>query len=263
MSSDIRIQDRETARYASYLKAFYDGAVTDRASAENTVGPKFAELQRGAATVARSLLADCFHRRPAVPPEQLRVLEFGCGVGRMMRGFRECGVVNIDGVDISAKMVELAQATPDLSGSRFFVSSGDDLGDVPSGCYDLVYSVLVFQHLCNRFLRLKLLEQIQARLAENGVFIVNFQYYPHLNRETIPSPHAFWTDNKVARLSNSNADVFVTPDGLPHLLEDFRAFFDNITLRFKAMPNMDTLKQELTNYGGHGWEQLFVIGSRP
>ncbi|QNH57127.1 glycosyltransferase [Limnospira indica] len=83
-------------------------------------------------------------------PSQLhwKVLEIGCGVGRLVKPLRE-RFNRVDGVDISANMIEFAKQylADGQSNGELYVNSGSDLQDLPGEFYDLVYSTIVFQHI--------------------------------------------------------------------------------------------------------------------
>lgn len=254
---------RETASYAQYMKEFYDREVTTLDVAQHIVaGPDYATLQRMAGSTVDFILNERIRRGFTRQPSELKVLEIGCGVGRLMAGFRSRGVVEIDGVDISEKMIEYAKQLPELSESQFFVSSGDDLGGAPQQRYDLIYSNLVFQHICNRHVRMKLLEQAHKCLSEHGVIVVQMHYYPTTRRETIPRGHAHWTDYQVSTLTSSCADVLLTPDALPDALQDFRAFFADVSCTFVEFPDIALHVEEHPNYKGCPWDHLFISASR-
>lgn len=254
---------RETSSYAQYMKEFYKREVTTLDVAEHIVaGPDFKTLQKMAGSTVDFILNERVRRGFTRPAEELRALEIGCGVGRLMTGFRDRGVVHIDGVDISEKMVEYARQRPELSESQFFVSSGDDLGGAPQKQYDLIYSNLVFQHICNRHVRMKLLEHAHRCLNDHGVIVVQMHYYPATRRETIPKGHAHWTDYQVSTLTSSCADVFLTPDALPDAMQDFRAFFADVGLTFVEFPDIAQHVEDHPNYGGCYWDHLFISASR-
>src|SRR6185503_14440053 len=73
----------------------------------------------------------------AISPRGKRALDVGCGVGRSMEAMIDAGV-NVDGVDISERMIHFARQNPKLHESSLFVSRGNDCGDAPDGSYDLV-----------------------------------------------------------------------------------------------------------------------------
>src|SRR5205823_2698739 len=81
------------------------------------------------------------------PGRRERALDFGCGVGRLTRAlssrFAECY-----GIDISARMIELAQdLNRDRPGCTFVLNDRPDLSQFDSSSFDLVYSSLVLQHM--------------------------------------------------------------------------------------------------------------------
>jgi ubiquinone/menaquinone biosynthesis C-methylase UbiE len=97
--------------------------------------------------------ADAFMQRAegfGLPAERRRALDFGCGLGRMTRAlaasFDECV-----GVDISEDMVRGARdLNADVDGVSFVVNRADDLSQFPDASFDLIYSVIVLQHVPDR-----------------------------------------------------------------------------------------------------------------
>lgn len=80
-----------------------------------------------------------------------RALDFGCGVGRLTQAlgdhFRE-----VDGVDISPAMVERARAfNRHGERCRYHANDRDDLALFPDDTFDLVYSIIVLQHMLPRY----------------------------------------------------------------------------------------------------------------
>jgi SAM-dependent methyltransferase len=82
-----------------------------------------------------------------LPTRWERALDFGCGVGRLsqaLAGYAD----QVVGVDISAPMLETARRIDRTHGRCTFVhNETPDLRQFPDGHFDLVYSVLVLQHL--------------------------------------------------------------------------------------------------------------------
>jgi SAM-dependent methyltransferase len=116
------------------------------------------------------------------PHRHERALDFGCGVGRVTRAladrFAECY-----GVDISSRMIELAQ---DLNADRpscsFLLNDRADLSQFESGSFDLVYSTLVLQHLPRPSIALGYISEFLRVVRPDG--LVFFQI-PH----RIPWPY--------------------------------------------------------------------------
>jgi SAM-dependent methyltransferase len=75
------------------------------------------------------------------------VLDFGCGVGRLSQALADYAD-EVVGVDISAPMLEVARRIDRTQGRCTFVhNDAPDLSRFPDGHIDLVYTVLVLQHL--------------------------------------------------------------------------------------------------------------------
>jgi ubiquinone/menaquinone biosynthesis C-methylase UbiE len=85
-----------------------------------------------------------------LPQHRERALDFGCGLGRMTRAlsqhFDKCV-----GVDISEGMINGARkANANIEGVEFVVNDATDLRRFASESFDLVYCVLVLQHVPDR-----------------------------------------------------------------------------------------------------------------
>ncbi len=92
-----------------------------------------------------------------------RVLEIGCGVGRLMKQ-------NYYGIDISEKMIALAKNKK--PGSQFLLCNGRKI-PFEKGYFDAVYCVLVFQHIPFKAVSGYIKET--ARVLKNkGKFIFQF-----------------------------------------------------------------------------------------
>jgi len=78
---------------------------------------------------------------------EMRVLEIGCGAGRMTEALSRI-FGKVDAVDISGEMIALAQSA--LAARRniqFHLNNGVDLSMFEDECFDFVLSVIVFQHI--------------------------------------------------------------------------------------------------------------------
>jgi ubiquinone/menaquinone biosynthesis C-methylase UbiE len=78
---------------------------------------------------------------------RMRVLEIGCGVGRMTRALAAL-FGEVHAVDISAEMIALAkQNLSDLQNVFLYKNNGVDLSELPDRSYDFAFSFIVFQHI--------------------------------------------------------------------------------------------------------------------
>jgi 2-polyprenyl-3-methyl-5-hydroxy-6-metoxy-1,4-benzoquinol methylase len=80
-------------------------------------------------------------------PKEMRVLDFGCGVGRVTRAL--AGIFGeVHGVDISGEMVKLAKTQlSDLPNVRVHQTNGRDLDVLGDLMCDFAFSFSVFHHV--------------------------------------------------------------------------------------------------------------------
>jgi len=90
-------------------------------------------------------------------------LDFGCGVGRLTRALAK-RVERVHGVDVAPAMLELARQN---------VPSATFSSDLPDVEFDLIVSLLVFQHIPVAR-GLEYLRELLARL--NGVAVIQFTF---------------------------------------------------------------------------------------
>jgi len=105
-----------------------------------------------------------------LPLLRKKALDFGCGVGRLTqalcRGFDECY-----GVDIAPSMIKLADEY-NRHGARchYIVNATDDLKVFADNTFDLIYTVIVLQHMRPEYSR-RYIAELMRVLAPNGVLI--------------------------------------------------------------------------------------------
>ena len=103
-------------------------------------------------------------------PKRCRVVEIGCGVGRMTRYLAE-EFLEIHGVDISAEMIHRARARlRDYPNVFLHVGSGTDLACLPDKYFDLAFSYLVFQHIPSRAVIENYVREAARVLKPGGAF---------------------------------------------------------------------------------------------
>jgi ubiquinone/menaquinone biosynthesis C-methylase UbiE len=81
-----------------------------------------------------------------LPPRWSRVLDFGCGAGRLSQALAE-HADEVTGVDVSPPMLAVARELDPAQRCRFVLNETADLARFDDGAFDLVYSELVLQHL--------------------------------------------------------------------------------------------------------------------
>lgn len=115
--------------------------------------------QTGAFEVNRLVMADLQLLTGGRDPKTLRLLEIGCGCGRMTKHLAE-KFGEVVGVDVSGEMIR--QALERLAGVgnvKLYETSGVDFINLPDRHFDLILSAYVFQHVPS-------VAVIQANLAE-------------------------------------------------------------------------------------------------
>ena len=121
-------------------------------------------------------------QRLGYPVNRQRALDFGCGVGRLTRAlaphFRHCY-----GVDVSAPMIAAARKLNTAFPNCEFVLNGDpDLRIFPRGHFDLIYSVLVLQHLPTRAAIVAYVADFARVLAPGGLIVCQIPSHIPLRR---------------------------------------------------------------------------------
>lgn len=263
----IRNDMSKLEQYARNQIAQYEQSSQSLADARRQVAPDYDEVRSIAPQFCHLVLNNYFLRqgRTYRPGETdlsgLSVLDVGCGVGRVMEAFRQLGVGRVDGADLSAAMLSHAAASPQLVGSRFFQTSGQDTGAAPHESYDISTSFLCFHHIPMRQTRIRMLEAMSRNLKPEGLCFIELKIFPGATPAKIPVNHAHWSENTVSKYTNSAADVWVTPDALGLVYEDFRLFFNDV-----GMLEMDTGADLYEYQEGAvyqlGFNELYVFGSR-
>jgi ubiquinone/menaquinone biosynthesis C-methylase UbiE len=104
----------------------------------------------GERNIAQDVLTDMTNICQGKDPALMRVLEIGCGAGRLTRALSNI-FGEIHAVDVSGEMV--AQAREALAyrpNVKFYQNNGCDLSVVPPLVFDFAYTSHVFQHIPSR-----------------------------------------------------------------------------------------------------------------
>jgi SAM-dependent methyltransferase len=117
---------------------------------------------------AERVLAMC--KSHALNASSGKLLDFGCGVGRMTRAFSNC-FASCVGIDVSDNMVTLAKRfNTDRPHCEFIVSDNVQL-PFASKSFDFVFSVLVLQHLPTKKMILGYIAEFIRVAKDNGVIV--------------------------------------------------------------------------------------------
>jgi len=129
-------------------------------------------LETGAAD-ARRFVEDLTRLAPSVP--RTRLLDFGCGIGRVARPLAEY-FDEVVGVDVSPTMIAEARAMNRNSRCVFVLNRRRDLRAFESDRFPVIYSRLVLQHVKPTNVRRYIAEMVRV-LAPDGMLM--FQLPEH------------------------------------------------------------------------------------
>lgn len=126
--------------------------------------------QTGVFEVHRLVMADLPLLTGGLDPKTLRVLEIGCGAGRMTRHLASV-FGEVVGVDVSGEMIRQArERLAALENVQLHETSGVDFPMLPDEHFDLILSAYVFQHVPSAAVIRSNLEDGWRVLKPGGVF---------------------------------------------------------------------------------------------
>jgi SAM-dependent methyltransferase len=174
MREDWDLRARENARY-----------YVNTATAEWTDERFFAS---GEQTLAEQILNDLVNVCQDREPKEMRVLEIGCGAGRVTRAL--AGLFGeVHGVDVSGEMIRHAKlALRDRPNAFVYQNNGKDLDVVPALEFDFAFSSIVFQHIPSREIIENYVREVGRRLRSGALFKFQVQGDP----KVATSPEDTW-----------------------------------------------------------------------
>jgi SAM-dependent methyltransferase len=115
--------------------------------------------------------------------KEMRVLEIGCGAGRMTKAL--CTVFGqVDAVDISSEMIAHARAAlKECPNVRFHLNNGVDLSMFSADQFDFAVSVIVFQHIPRRVIVENYIAETWRVLRPGSLFRFQVQGCPISEQE--------------------------------------------------------------------------------
>jgi SAM-dependent methyltransferase len=170
MRRDWDARARENARY------YVNTAREDWTDAEF-----FATGER---TVAEEILTDMINICQGKDPKQMRVLEIGCGAGRVTRALSNL-FGEVHAVDVSGEMIAMAaKALADRPNAHVYQNNGTDLKVIPVAEFDFAFSTIVFQHIPSRDIIENYVREVSRLLRPGALF--KFQVQGDCSREALP-----------------------------------------------------------------------------
>lgn len=142
-------------------------------------------FESGERTVTEEVLTDMINICQGRKPEDMRVLEIGCGAGRVTRALSKI-FGEVHGVDVSGEMV--GQARRALAGcpnAFVYQNDGSTLEVLPEGLsFDFAFSTIVFQHIPSREVIENYVREVHKRLKPGSLF--KFQVQGDSTLKTAP-----------------------------------------------------------------------------
>ncbi len=156
MRADWDARARENARY-------YVNTATESWTDE-------AFFATGERTVAEEILTDMTNICQGREPKQMKVLEIGCGAGRVTRALANL-FGEVHAVDVSGEMADRAKRA--LEGhphAHVYQNNGMDLSIIPGENFDFAFSTIVFQHIPSRDVIENYVREVSRLLRPGGLF---------------------------------------------------------------------------------------------
>ncbi len=124
----------------------------------------------GEKTVAEEISTDMGNICQGKAPGEMRVLEIGCGAGRVTRALA-CLFGEVHAVDVSGEMVRLArEALRDQPHAFVHQNNGKDLSVLPELPFDFAFSSIVFQHIPSREIIENYVREVHRVLRPGALF---------------------------------------------------------------------------------------------
>jgi SAM-dependent methyltransferase len=124
----------------------------------------------GRENVAREILTDMGNVCQGKDPKQMKVLEIGCGSGRVTRALAEV-FGEVYAVDISGEMIRQArESLRDVPHAHVFQNNGSDLQVLGDVQVDFAFSYIVFQHIPSRDVIRSYVREVYRLLRAGGLF---------------------------------------------------------------------------------------------
>lgn len=201
-------------------------------------------------------------------------LDFACGPGRMVKRMQKY-FKQVDGCDISARLIE--EARKRVPGARFYVTSGNDLGEIPGG-YDFIYCTISMQHIASHQIRMEIIGHMYEALKLGGRITLQLAYNPNypyvterkrmkINESEVriyqKQPMADWGNDAFdAETTNGDYDVGIGEHDIEQVKSDLSHIFENVAVWFGNVSNYykDLDGTKCADYWASDW--IFIYGEK-
>ena len=141
-------------------------------------------FESGEKTVEHEVLNDMVNICQGLEPADMRVLEIGCGAGRVTRALSKV-FGEVHAVDVSGEMVRQArEALHDRPNAHVYQNNGTDLNILPPDLvFDFAFSSIVFQHIPSRDVIETYVREVHRRLRPGALFKFQVQGDTHIETQ--------------------------------------------------------------------------------
>ena len=158
----------------------------------------------GEKAIADDILTDMINICQGKEPSAMRVLEIGCGAGRLTRALATL-FGEVHAVDVSGEMVARAQAAlADKPHAHIYQNNGCDLAVVPPREFDFAYSNIVFQHIPSREVIESYVSEVYRLLRSGALFKFQVQGYPAETRPDDTWNGVSFSDQQACAMAERN-----------------------------------------------------------
>jgi len=180
--------DQELEKTLEKMRADWDARARENArfyvNTEREAWTDEEFFESGRRTVAEEILTDMINICQEKDPKQMKVLEIGCGAGRVTSALAAL-FGEVHAVDVSGEMVARATAAlKNWPNAHVYQNNGMDLSVVPGGAYDFAFSTIVFQHIPSRAVIESYVGDVGRLLRPGALF--KFQVQGDATMETTP-----------------------------------------------------------------------------
>ncbi len=141
-------------------------------------------FEGGRKTVANHILTDIVNICQGRDPREMKVVEIGCGAGRVTRAMGEL-FGEVHAVDVSGEMVALARkACQDQPNVFVYQNNGTDLQALGDCRFDFAFSSCCFQHIPSYDVIENYIREIARVLRDGALFKFEVQGYVGLKSKS-------------------------------------------------------------------------------
>ncbi len=140
-------------------------------------------FRSGELNVRQQILNDMINICQGKDPAAMRVLEIGCGAGRITRALAKV-FGRVDGVDVSGEMIARArEVLGEFPGAHAWQNNGVDLAMFDDEKFDFAFSYIVFQHIPSKAVVENYIREVWRVLKPGALFKFQVQGVPDDDRQ--------------------------------------------------------------------------------